>query len=91
MLSSIGFSSETINAFLLKNRENVYFYSHEWNTHLPYKPKRFPLESEMRRLEFSIEHSYSPEKVIIDTMFLLIITIIKIMTEVADAMLLSPD
>ena len=90
-LSSIGFSSETINACLLKNSENVYFYSQEWNTHLPFKPKRFPLKSEMRRLEFSIEHSHNTATILIDTMFLLILTVIKITQNVSDAMLLSPD
>ena len=90
-LSSLGFTTDVINDRLRKNRENAYFYTHEWNYHLPYKPKKFPLESEMRGLQFAIEHGYNAATVLIDTMFLLLITIIKIVQEVADVMLLSPD
>lgn len=90
-LSSLGFTAEIINDRLRKNRENIYFYSYEWNYHLPYRPKKFPLESEMRRLEFAIEHSYNTATVLVDTMFLLLLTIIRIVQEVSDVMLLSPD
>ena len=90
-LGSLGFTTDVINDRLRKNRENAYFHTHEWNYHLPYRPKRFPLESEMRRLGFAIEHSYNTATILIDMMFLLLLTIIRIVQEVSDVMLLSPD
>ena len=90
-LSGIGFSKEVVNARLTENRNNFYFYRDEWNTHLPYKPKKFPLESELRRLEFSVEHSYDTATVLVDTMFLILITLFELVYELADVMLLSPD
>lgn len=90
-LSGIGFSKEVVNARLEENRNNFYFYRDEWNTHLPYKPKKFPFESELRRLEFSVEHSYDTATVLVDTMFLILITLFELVYELADVMLLSPD
>lgn len=90
-LSGIGFSKEVVNARLTENRNNFYFYRDEWNTHLPYKPKKFPLESELRRLEFSVDHSYDTATVLVDTMFLILITLFELVYELADVMLLSPD
>lgn len=90
-LSGIGFSKEVVNARLEENRNNFYFYRDEWNTHLPYKPKKFPLESELRRLEFSVDHSYDTATVLVDTMFLILITLFELVYELADVMLLSPD
>lgn len=57
----------------------------------PYKPKKFPLEDELRKLCFSIEHSYDTATVLVDTVFYLVITVIQIVAELADVMLLSPD
>ena len=57
----------------------------------PYKPKKFPLEDELRRLDFSIDHSYDAATVLVDTIFYLVITVIQIVAELADVMLLSPD
>lgn len=57
----------------------------------PYKPKKFPLEDELRKLGFSIEHSYDTATVLVDTVFYLVITVIQIVAELADVMLLSPD
>lgn len=74
-----------------ENRNNFYFYRDEWNTHLPYKPKKFPLESELRRLEFSVDHSYDTATVLVDTMFLILIMLFELVYELADVMLLSPD
>ena len=42
-------------------------------------------------MEFSIEHSYDASTVFVDTLFYLIITVIQIVAELADVMLLSPD
>ena len=57
----------------------------------PYRPKKFPLEDEMRKLEFAIDHSYDAATVLVDTIFFIIITVIQIAAELADVMLLSPD
>ena len=57
----------------------------------PYKPKKFPLEDELRKLGFAIEHSYDTAAVLVDTVFYLVITVIQIVAELADVMLLSPD
>ena len=90
-LSGIGFTKDTVNNRLEQNRDNRYFYTLEWKHHLPYKPKRFPLEEELRKLDFAIDHSYDAAAVLIDTLFYLAITIIQIAAELADVMLLSPD
>lgn len=45
----------------------------------------------MRKLEFSIDHSYDAATVLVDALFYLVITIIQIAAELADVMLLSPD
>ncbi len=57
----------------------------------PYRPKRFPLEEELRKLDFAIDHSYDAATVLIDTLFYLVITVIQIAAELVDVMLLSPD
>ena len=90
-LSSIGFTKEIVNARLEENRNNIFFYRDEWNLHLPYKPKEFPLEDELRKLEFSVDHSYDTATVFVDALFLIIITLLQMVAELADVMLLSPD
>jgi len=40
---------------------------------------------------FSIEHSYDTATILVDAVFYLVITIIQIVAELADVMLLSPD
>ena len=63
-LSSLGYTKEVLRSRFDKN-----FYSNDfrqkWNTHLPYKPKKFPLEWEMDRLAFTIEHSHNTEEVLV--------------------------
>ena len=49
------------------------------------------MEDELRKLGFSIEHSYDTAAVLVDTVFYLVITAIQIVAELADVMLLSPD
>ncbi len=89
-LSSIGFSKDRVNAQLRQNAENRYrLFTLEYRP--PYKPKKFPLEDELRKLGFSIEHSYDTATVFVDALFYLIITVIQIVAELADVMLLSPD
>ena len=89
-LSNIGFTKEIVQTQLDRNAESRYrLFTLEYRP--PYKPKKFPLEDEMRKLEFAINHSYDAATVLIDTIFYIIITVIQIAAELADVMLLSPD
>jgi hypothetical protein len=89
-LANIGFTKEIMQAQLDKNAESRYrLFTLEYRP--PYRPKKFPLEDEMRKLEFSIDHSYDAATVLVDTIFYLVITVIQIAAELADVMLLSPD
>ena len=89
-LDNIGFSKDRVNAQLQQNAENRYrLFTLEYRP--PYKPKKFPLEGELRKLGFSIEHSYDTATVLVDAVFYLVITVIQIVAELADVMLLSPD
>ncbi|WP_419526730.1 hypothetical protein, partial [Hominenteromicrobium sp.] len=88
-LDNIGFSKDRVNAQLRQNAENRYrLFTLECQP--PYKPKKFPLEDELRKLGFSIEHSYDTT-ILVDTVFYPVITVIQIVAELADVMLLSPD
>ena len=89
-LSNIGFTKEIVQAQLDMNAESRYhLFTLEYRP--PYRPKKFPLEDELRLLEFSIDHSYDAATVLVDTIFYIIITVIQIAAELADVMLLSPD
>ena len=89
-LANIGFTKEIVQAQLDKNAESRYrLFTLEYRP--PYRPKKFPLEDEMRKLEFSIDHSYDAATVLVDTIFYLVITVIQIAAELSDVMLLSPD
>ena len=89
-LANIGFTKEIVQAQLDKNAECRYrLFTLEYRP--PYRPKKFPLEDELRKLEFSIDHSYDAATVLVYTLFYLVITIIQIAAELADVMLLSPD
>ena len=90
-LARIGFTKDIVNERLEQNQNNRYFHTLEWNNHLPYKPKKFPLERLLKELEFDIEHSYKPETVLVDVLFYMIITVFKIIYEMKDTILLSPD
>ena len=89
-LSSLGYTKE-----VFRNRFDENFYSNDfrqkWNTHLPYKPKKFPLEWEMDRLAFTIEHSHNTEEVFVDTVLLLLILVIELVMQTTDVTLLSPN
>ena len=89
-LNSLGFDTDYINQCLEKNYNNEKFWL-DWNAHLPYKPKKFPLESELRRLEFSVEHAYKTETILVDTILYLFFTVIELALETADCLLLSPE
>ena len=89
-LDKIGFSKEVIQEQLDENAINRFrLFTLEYKP--PYRPKKFPLEDEMRKLEFSIDHSYDAATVLVDTIFFIIITVIQIAAELADVMLMSPD
>ena len=89
-LKSIGFTKECVNEQLRQNAENRYrLFTLEYKP--PYRPKRFPLEEELRKLDFAIDHSYDAATVLVDAAFYLVITVIQIVAELADVMLLSPD
>ena len=89
-LDKIGFSKEVIQEQLDENAINRFrLFTLEYKP--PYRPKKFPLEDELRKLEFSIDHSYDAATVLVDTIFYLVITVIQIAAELSDVMLLSPD
>lgn len=89
-LKSIGFTKERVNEQLRQNAENRYrLFILKYKP--PYRPKRFPLEDELRKLDFAIDHSYDAATVLVDAIFYLVITVIQIVAELADVMLLSPD
>ena len=89
-LDKIGFSKEVIQKQLDENAINRFrLFTLEYKP--PYRPKKFPLEDELRKLDFAIDHSYDAAIVLIDTIFFIIITVIQIAAELADVMLLSPD
>ena len=89
-LANIGFTKEIVQAQLDRNAESRYrLFTLEYRP--PYIPKKFPLEDELRKLEFSIDHSYDAATVLVDTLIYIVITVIQIVAELADVMLLSPD
>lgn len=89
-LANIGFTKEIVQTQLDKNAESRYrLFTLEYRP--PYRPKKFPLEEELRKLDFAIDHSYDAATVLVDTIFYIIITVIQIAAELADVILLSPD
>ena len=89
-LTSLGYDIDEMTEKLRENLFSVDFL-YEWNSHLPYKPRQFPLEYELRRMRFSVEHSYDTATVLVDTLFLILIEIIEIVMQMPDIMFLSPD
>ena len=89
-LTSLGYDIDEMSEQMERNLFSD-GHRYEWNTHLPYKPKKFPLEYELQRLQFPVEHSYDTATVLVDTLFLILIELIAIVTQAPDIMLLSPD
>ncbi len=89
-LKSLGFDTQMIIDRINRNYYDDDFWL-KWNNHLPKKPKYFPLESELERLEFSLEHAYKTETILVDTILYILIAIIEIAMRTSDWMLLSPD
>ena len=74
-LSSLGFTDDVIRQRLSENYYNVDFGTLEWNTHLPYKPKKSPLTQLMNELDFTVSHARSTETVCVSAVFYLIIAL----------------
>ncbi len=89
-LDSLGYTPETLGARFDSQKADFYFFCLQ-NEHRPYKPKKFPLESVMDKLSFEIEHSYDTATVLVDALFLIMLTVADIIKELSDVMLLSPD
>lgn len=89
-LDTLGFTKEYINSRLRENRDDYYFYDFKLE-HPPYRPRKFPLEWEATRLAFTIEHSHDTATVMVDLLFLLIIEVFRLLSEVSDVILLSAD
>ncbi|MGN0464256.1 MAG: relaxase/mobilization nuclease domain-containing protein [Acutalibacteraceae bacterium] len=89
-LKNLGYTVKDIEERFQRN-----LYSNttrpDWNNYFTSRRKYFPLETMANQLQFSIEHSKRPDKIFVDTMFLLIIMVFKLIKEAADAMLLSPE
>lgn len=89
-LENIGFTPERIEEELLQHLDEPGFIW-EWNDHLPYRTKKFPLDYLARQMEFSIEHSERLETVLVNLLFLILIRLIELVLETPDVLLLSPD
>ncbi len=89
-LKSLGFDTQMIVDCIRKNYYDDNFWL-TWNEHLPKRPKHFPLVGVLQQLEFSIEHAYKTETVLVDTILYILITIIELAMRTSDWMLLSPD
>ena len=50
----------------------------KWNAHPPYEPKRFPLLELERQLAFSVQHATDTATVLIDAVFLMIVTLLQL-------------
>ena len=84
-LDSLGYSREVLDERINANwNKGVEFYAvlsqriQKWRT--------TALEDEVSRLEFTIEHSYDTVTVLVDTLFLILITVLQMAED-----LLSPD
>lgn len=84
-LDSLGYTREILDERINANwAQGVEFYA--ILSRRIQKRRTTALEEEINRLEFTIEHSYDTATVLVDTMFLLLITILQIAKE-----LMSPD
>ena len=89
-LSSIGYTREVIEQRL---QENLYKPSilSDWNIHLPYKPKQFPLEGILKQLEFEIEHTYDTATVLVNVLFYVVLVLFDLASRISDFAILSPE
>ncbi len=79
-LDRMGYSRENIEDRICRN-----LYSkngrYEWNTHLPYRPKRYPLLEIEKRLEWEIKHYHDATIVLVDVLFLIVLELLKLSTD----------
>ena len=89
-LSGIGYPEDAIR----KRLENNLFAPDvliTWNAHRMKSPKTYPLEGLVQRLAFSLEHAHDPTTLIVDALFLLLISLFRIASELAEPVILTPD
>ena len=79
-LKNLGYTPEAIQERLDRNYDATDYY-YQWNTHLPYRPKRYPLLELEKRLQFSVEHSHDTATVLVDTLFLIITMLLQLQVE----------
>ena len=76
-LDRLGFTYEVIEAKLVANLyDNDALWN--WNSHLPYRPKRFPLLELEKKLDYEIEHSNDTVTVLVDVVFFIILQMVKL-------------
>ena len=89
-LSGIGYPEEVIR----KRLENNLFAPDvliTWNVHRMKSPKNYPLESLVQRLEFSLDHAHDPATLLVDALFLLLISLFQIASEITEPIIITPD
>ena len=74
-MDRLGYTTTVIRERTGKNLDDP-AARYGWNTHLPYRPKRFPLLELERRLKFSVEHSHDATSVLIDAVLLIMLTLL---------------
>ena len=88
-LKNLGYTPESINERLDKNLFADGFL-YQWNTHLPYRPKRYPLLELEKQLQFSVEHSHDTTTVLVDAIFLIIVLLLQVQVDNTPVKPLSP-
>lgn len=80
-LDSLGYSFEVLDERFGKNLdEESKFYARI--AHAPRKKQSTALARELQRLSFSVEHSYDTVTVLVDTMFLILVSLLKVSEEI---------
>jgi len=88
-LKNLGYTPDRITERLDSNLFSK-DYLYQWNTHLPYHPKRYPLLELEKQLQFSVEHSHDTATVLVDAIFLIIVMLLQPQVEDTPVMPLSP-
>ena len=76
-LDRMGYSKENIQERLNKNLFSDRGLSN-WNSHLPYRPKRFPLLELEKQMEWEIKHSHDTAIVLVDVLFYIFLELLKL-------------
>ena len=89
-LSGIGYPEEAIRKRLEENlfAPDVLI---TWNARRMKSPKTYPLESLVHRLEFSLDHAHDPATLLVDALFLLLISLFRIASEITEPVIITPD